>query len=234
MDSVLENILTESEMELSRTPLALSEWVNKKSEELSASRESKIYARSGKKLPKKFYEEIRPLSLFASRMYDNREDIKLKPNLGNEEFDAVIIDESSNRTIYVEISYAKDGYDDRLRLDVLNEKGTVNALGQIEVSGTKASGNRKISVRNEAVKHNEIMSKALKLVERRIADKCDGRYGENHILIIVFDDYLPFRTDEDRELLEESVKSLASKLNPKFMNIFLLGASGKNLINVTG
>lgn len=158
----------------------------------------------------------------------------MKPNLGKEQFDAVIVDELSNRTIYVEISYAKDGHDERLRLDVLNEKGSVNALGQVEVSGTKASGNQKVSVRNEAVNLDVVRNEALKLVEQRLVDKCDDRYGENHILIIVFDDYLPFHTEEDREILEERVKSLASNLNPKFMSIFLLGASGKHLINVTG
>lgn len=56
-----ETILNRADMELSRTPRELCDWVGAKAEELSKTAEGKVYARSGKLLPKKLWEEIRPL-----------------------------------------------------------------------------------------------------------------------------------------------------------------------------
>lgn len=234
MNSVIEKILNKGDMCLPRTPHDLSEWVLCKSDEMSATHEARLYARSGKMLPKKFWEEIRPLSLFASLVYGKRKDILFTPNIGNEDFDALAQDTSANTHFYIEISYAKDGYDESLRLEVLNESGTVNALGDIDVSGTKASGARFISVANEAVRHDIIRDEALSLVEQRITNKCDGRYGEQHVLIIVLDDYLPFRTERDKGILESSVADLIGSLTPTFKSIYLLGSSGSYLKNVFG
>lgn len=220
-----QDILIRSDMEMSRSPQELCNWVDAKAAELAETKEGKLYARSGSTLPKKLWEEIRPLALFALIRYGDK-GVRCTPNLTNDNYDGKIeFAESSVPTIFVEITYAKDGHDERLRLQVLNQKGSVNALAKINVSGTKASG-QTIYVANEAVNHAEVREAALNLVKERIEGKSNKQYGQNFVLVVVVDDYLPFRTDEDKEVLISSSRHYVSGLNLNVGAVYLLGSSG--------
>lgn len=224
--TAVENILQRSDMEVPRKPRELCDWVNSKALELSQTREGKAYARSGEILPKKLWEEVRPLGLFAFSQYGT-ECVMCTPNLSNDNYDGTIeFTDKSAPKIYVEITYAKDGHDERLRLDVLTSKGSVNALGKITVSGTKASG-RHIEVENEAVEHTKILSAGLALLEVRLAGKSNKQYGQNHVLVVVVDDYLTFRTEEDKVILIAHAQKIIPDKNLDFGAIYLLGASGE-------
>lgn len=228
-----ETILNRANMELSRTPRELCDWIDAKAAELSKTKEGKAYARSGALLPKKLWEEIRPLGLFALCRYGDK-GVRCTPNLTNDNYDGKIeFSEPSASSVYIEITYAKDGYDERLRLKVLTEKGDVNALGKIMVSGTKASG-QTIKVENEAVDHTKVRAAALELVKKRLGGKGNKQYGKDHILVVVVDDYLPFRTDEDKEVLMSYTQAVFSGLNLNVAAVYLLGSSGGYYVRVAG
>lgn len=232
--SVPQDILKQEEMQAPRTPRALCEWVNAKSSELAQTKDGKVYVRSGALLPKKLMEEVRPFGLFASLRFQS-DDVTCIPNLGNENFDGRI--QFSNKMqapIYVEITYAKDGHDERLRLDVLNERGSVSALGAVRVTGTKAAGNQRVEVENEAVDHDSIVSSALSLVKKRLTGKSEKKYGPQHVLVVVVEDYIAFRSDEDRAVLRKCVEATIASLTLDFGAIYLLGSSGKYLDRVRG
>jgi hypothetical protein len=58
--------------------------------------------------------------------------------------------------------------------------------------------------------------------------KADKRYGPDHILVVVFDDYVGFRSDDMADL----TSSLASEIDLSkldFGSLYLLGSSGKTL-----
>lgn len=221
-----ETILNRADMELSRTPRELCDWVDAKAMELSKTEEGKAYARSGELLPKKLWEEIRPLGLFALCQYGDK-GVRCTPNLSNDNYDGKIeLSELSACTIYVEMTYAKDGFDERLRLKVLTNEGNVNALGRITVSGTKASG-QTISVENEAVDHTEVRDAALDLVGKRLRGKNNKQYGKDHVLVVVIDDYLPFRTVEDKEVLMSYTQAALAELSLNMDAVYLLGSSGR-------
>ena len=229
----VEDILQRTDMEVSRSPRELCDWVDSKASELCQTKEGKAYARSGAILPKKFWEEIRPLGLYALSQF-GAERVKCTPNLTNDNYDGKIeFSDGNNPPIYVELTYAKDGYDERLRLNVLSSEGTVNALGKITVSGTKASG-QTIKVENEAVDHAEVRSAALALLKDRLAGKSNKQYGQNHVLVVVVDDYLPFRTDEDKEILMQHAQCIGVNLKLDFGAVYLLGSSGKYCARVMG
>ena len=105
--------------------------LNKRAEELGASLEAKTYARSGASLPKKFYDEIYPLALFVKHELAGTPDATVTPNLNNDNFDATIFFGISSRTLYVEVTCAKDGYDESRRIEVLTRAGSVNLTGPI-------------------------------------------------------------------------------------------------------
>lgn len=232
--SDIEVILQRTEMEVPRSPRDLIDWVDSKASELSQSEEGKRYARSGKLLPKKLWEEVRPLGLFALKRY-GPDGAACTSNLTNDNYDGKIEFESASApTVYVEITYAKDGYDERLRLNVLNEEGSVNALGKVAISGTKASGHQNVRVANEAVKHVKTRDSALAILKERIKGKSEKKYGSNYVLVVVIDDYLPFRTEEDKSVLMEFAKDILSKTTLDFGAVYLLGSSGKYCVRVTG
>ena len=233
--SDVDKILQPNDMVATRTPKELCDWVDSIALQFSESEEGKRYSRSGALLPKKLWEEIRPLALFSFRRFGVRDDIKCTPNLNNENFDDRIdFEGSSIPSIYVEITYAKDGYDESLRLEVLNAKGSVNALGRVSTSGTKAAGGRTIDVENEAVNHQDTLYRAIALVKERIRGKSGKVYGPNYVLVIVVDDYLPFRTAGDQETLMKHARVSAKCVKLDFKEIVLLGASGNYMATVCG
>lgn len=121
-----------------------------------------------------------------------------------------------------------------MRLEVLTAEGSVNALGKISKSGTKASRRRTLEVENEAVDHEETRCKALEIVKMRIHGKSGKKYGPNHVLVIVVDDYLTFRTMDDRAVLVEFVKSIIESAKLDFRAVLLLGSTGNYLVCIRG
>lgn len=229
----IKSILQRADMEVSRTPRELCEWVDAKASELSQTNEGKEYARSGANLPKKLWEEIRPFSLFAFCRY-GPEGAKCTPNLSNDNYDGKIeFSDRSTEPIYVELTYAKDGYDEDLRLTVLNQDGSANALGKITVTGTKASG-QKIEVENQAVDHIETRNAALVLLKERLVGKQNKQYGKNTVLVVVVDDYLAFRTADDKAVLEEAARRTVAELALNVGAVYLLGATGKYCERIFG
>jgi hypothetical protein len=232
--STPDSILKQEEMQAPRSPRALCDWVDAKADELAQTKEGKVYVRSGALLPKKLMEEIRPFGLFASLRFQS-DDVMCFPNLGNENFDGRIDFSSGSRApIYVEITYAKNGYDERLRLNVLNEKGSVSALGTVTVTGTKVAKNQRVYVENVAVEHESIVNSALSLVKERLTGKSRKKYGHQHVLVLVVEDYIAFKSDKDKAALRKCAECTIASLTLDFGAIYLLGSSGKYLECVYG
>ncbi|MDP3786737.1 MAG: hypothetical protein Q8R05_04205 [Candidatus Omnitrophota bacterium] len=223
-------ILKHEEFEIMRTPAALKAWVDAKCEELGATPEAKAYARSGAQLPKKLYDEVCPLALFAWCEFGNRDDVKVTPNLNNDNYDGVIT-VSGQPPLFVEITYAKDGYGDSLRMEVLSREGSVNAIAPIAaVYGVRGSPKRQIEIPNEAVDHRKVLNLHLSCVRECLKRKANISYGQNHVLVVVVNDYIPFRSSSDEAALDEAVRTLLPSLRLDFLRIVMLGASGKLFI----
>lgn len=126
------------------------------------------------------------------------------------------------------------GHDERLRLDDLNEKGSVSALGTVTVTGTKAARNQHVEVENEAVDHDSIVNSALLLVKERLTGKSGKKYGCQHALIVVVEDYIAFKSDDDKAALRKCAETKIASLTLDFGAIYLLGSSGKYLDCVYG
>lgn len=226
--STVTPILSRSQIQRPRTPAALLSWVETKGAKLGSSRRAKAYARSGRELPKKYFEEIRPLALFAKRRYGDRSDVRITPNLDNDNFDAVV-SIPGEEDGYIEITYAKDGYDESLRLDVLTKEGSVNWLAPITITRQKG-GARQITVANEMVDHKDVVRRNLSLVEDRLRGKANVVYGKRHTLIVVVDDYIPFRDSCDVVALEKLVRRKLRVLPLDFREMIILGSSGRLML----
>lgn len=208
-----------------RTPDALYCWVMSVAQAFGETPEHRAYARSGALLPKKFYDEILPLAVFARKEYGGREDVLVTPNLGNDNYDATVdvIGSGASQRLYVETTLAKDGYDEALRLEALAINGFSSLTGPVYVEGRRGAPNRKVTVEPEAEEHAELRGRALQIVSQRLQAKSRARYGKDHLLVVAVDDHLPFRQAADADALHLLAQLQISSLPLDFGRVVFVG-----------
>jgi hypothetical protein len=228
-------LFTKAELAQSRKPADLDEWAIKMAELFGRTPENRTYAGSGALLPKKFYDEVLPLALFAHQEYGKCQNVTVTPNLGNEGFDAAITVEAGRPTrTYIEITYAKDGYNEALRLEALTAQGFSNLTGRVSRKGRKGRADRHIIVENEAIRHVEILRHNLELVVDRLRLKARAKYGQDHVLLVVVDDYLAFRQPEDAAALNELAQKELRDLQLDFGRVVFMGMGQRLWLSFPG
>jgi hypothetical protein len=228
-----EEILNRNDIIAPRSPAEFHKWMSEKNEELSATPETTLYARSGAELPKKFYDEIYPLALFVNREFGNIQGAIVTPNLDNDNFDATIAFHDGKK-IFIEITQAKDGYDDSLRMEVLAKEGAVSLTSPIiRVQGRRRSPERVVEIPPPLIlkDRRETLEKNLRLVESAVRNKAGRQYGRNFILLVAVDDSWPFREDVDRAQLHQLVTSTLLLPDLDFGRLVILGVLGELLLS---
>jgi hypothetical protein len=227
------SILVDTDVAQARSPENLRAWVIQKCRELGQSAEAKAFSQSGAVLAKKFHDEIYPLSVFAEREYQGRSDVLIQPNLDSDNFDAkvTIVGSFSAQTTFVEITCAKDGYDESLRMEVLLKEGGVFMTGPIAKSGRRGASDRLVKVTPEAASHIETLERYLQLIETRVEAKSQVKYGPQYILLVAVDDYLALIQDSDWPLLAERAQSWIRRLELDFGRVVFLGLAGRLLLS---
>ena len=226
--------LNAADMTQARTPMEFVAYVEQKSDELSSTVEAKAFARSGALLAKKFFDELWPLARFVDREYSGRNDVFIRPNLGNENFDAHVTvgNDRIRQDIFLEVTYAKDGYDSSLRMEVGASEGVVFLSGPVTVSGRKGSPNRRVKVVPLYEDFDDRVKKYCTLVEERLRAKSGKQYGNKHILIVAVDDYLALAQDSRWPHFRVFVTGLLPKLALDFSRIVFVGMAGRFVLSV--
>ncbi|MFN4289275.1 MAG: hypothetical protein ACK4E7_00175 [Permianibacter sp.] len=229
-----DGFLQIGDMEQSRSPYHLCAWVDSKLAELCKTPEGIKLLRSGKLLPKKLLEEIRPFSLFALSVYGN-ERVLCTSNLSNDNYDGKIeFPNDGKPSVFVEVTYAKDGNDERKRISMLESSISVSAIGKVRVSGTKASRRQKVEVAPSTASNEELVERSLALLHERLSRKAKKRYGRNYALLVVVEDHLVFRNGPEREALVKGARKCVNQVELDFGSVYLLGASGGFCLCVKG
>jgi len=227
--------LSTEEMIERRTPRELHDWVSTVFDRFLRSNEAKAYFRLKKGLTKQFLEEVWPLALLTKQLFGDSDRVICEPVLGNQNYDALIEDRRGNAPtrIKVEFTIAVDGYDDHLRMEVLNDKGSANVYGDISVSGTKHTGH-KIGIEKSGRLGEEITRNAERLLIEALRGKADRPYGLDHWLCVKFDDRIWVPKNKDgAEQIRASVSSEKRALNLDFAKVFIVGSSGELLWELT-
>jgi hypothetical protein len=95
------------EIEQVRTPRGLRQFVQRRSVKISRVPNESRKAMEKKGIYKVFLDEIIPLSVFALRVYP--ENSRVKPVLGNQGYDALILNESGTEVDRIELAFPQDG-----------------------------------------------------------------------------------------------------------------------------
>jgi len=227
----IDAFLASLDLARARTPDELAHLDAEIEQAFAASLELRQEARltNGHGLWKKYLAEIRPLMLLVKWLYPGRQNVLCKPSLSDKEnYDAVIshFGGAEKVNLLVEFTYAKDGYEEHLRMKILNEKGRVNLLAPITPTGTENTGHYIDIDDGTPILKARTLEKHLRLIIDRINKKAQRRYGPDHILVVNFNDSVSFRSDSEIDLLGSSVVSAVDLSTLHVKSLYLLGASG--------
>lgn len=212
---------------MERTPAELLEWVKEKTRLLRSisGGDSQLLPRTG--LARKFLDEMYPLSLLAKHLFGERLDVVCKPNLENDEFDAIVIDyrDPPLRVQKIEFVHAILCYEEFLHRLYLQQKAPVFTFGKL---GSKEKKSAYAS--DAAVPHVVLLNKGLELLVKVARTKSGKAYGRDTSLVIVFDDYATFKARDDVAKLEQFINAEILPMDLDFERLFLLGWSGETIL----
>ena len=226
-----ETILRKEDCEAPRTAEELIAWIESVHAQFEATDATRTYARLGKGLVKRFYEEIVPLGDLALHKYLEKPNFYLRPKIGNQNYDAEIILKSSNHEHIKRIEFTSTyrNADLALRLEYLNQHSGVFMSGPVWRDGTKASGGQ-IHVVPECVDYDNKFDDLTALIEQRVSIKLGLTYASNTIIAIVFDDSRHRSRTHLPQLQTYLRDTLSNQIRGKFCGIFILGTSGKTFL----
>ena len=118
-------------------------------------------------LVKTFIEEIWTVALFADAFYRDSPDVLFKPAVGNQSYDALLIDASTHRVLHrLQITQSFDGYQNYLRMLHLEEYGRAPVTGP-RLKKDKASGHVR-ETWPEAVPHDQVLAQTFKATREAV------------------------------------------------------------------
>ncbi len=226
-----DTILRKEDCEVARTAEELIAWIESVDARIDELPVPKTYEWMEQDLPKHYFEEIRPLGHLARHKYLGRPGLYFRPKIGDQGYDAEIIDRSSSdeKIARVEFTSAYRDEDLALREEYFDQHGDVYMTGYVWRNGKKASGGR-VHVALDCENHQILLEKMLESIKARVANKLNKPYTANTILTIVFDDTILYETDllQLHPCFRDIM--LSQQALGKFCGVYILGASGKTLL----
>lgn len=218
-----EQILSAADCETERTPRELILWVEEKSKLFGRTEDGKSYARARTGLARNLIDHIYPLSRLAKHLFDGRLDVVCKPVI-DDGFNAIIVDYRDRPLKVHKLKFVQaiHAYEEYLQRVYLPEQGFLSAVSRL-AGGSTHSG-------DEPVNNIAWLNKSLELIAQTVALETGRRYGRDTSLVVVFDDYASFRSDDDLAALERFVSSEVLPMPLDFSKLFLLGWSGHTLL----
>lgn len=213
--------VTKSDFELPRTQVELRKWVDDLHWTFGQTKEGTRAARLKQgNLVKVFVEEIWPLALFADAFYKGRPDVLFKPVVGNQSYDALLIDASTDRVLHhMQVTQSFDGYQNYLRMLHLEEHGRAPVTGP-GLKKDKASG-RVQETWPEVVRHDQVVAQTFEAIQAAVRRKSRMRYESDTSLIVEFEDN-HIHSESDRRALDEFARSTLVPGAQHFVALYLV------------
>jgi hypothetical protein len=224
-------ILSLVDCETERTPAEFVRWVEAKNELFKSTKEGRTYLVERQGLARCFMDKIFTLSLLIRHLFNNRIDVVCKPNLSDDDCDAVIVDYRKRPLRVRSIVFARAilGYEAYLRRLYLPDEEHAFLFGRF-AQRHRRDHKSKSTDDGETLLHVILLNKGLELIAKAAKAKVNRPYGKLATLVVVFDDYGTFRSREDLSLLEDFVISEVLPMNLDFGKFYLLGWSGNTII----
>lgn len=213
-----------------RAPVDLIAWIESVQARFQAEGAARDYAWMEKRLVKSFYEEIVPLGNLARHKYLGKRGFLLRPKIGDQNYDAEMIDTSFGDERIMRIEFTSTYRDDDLALreEFRAQHRGVFMTGSVSRDGTKASGGQ-VQVHPDFVDHQIRLDELMATSDERVANKLGKDYARGTLLAIVFDDTILYPTDIP-PITQYFRDRLSKQALRKFCGVFILGASGRTFL----
>jgi len=175
---------------------------------------------------KRFYEEMFPFVHFARHLYQDRDDVTCFLNStssSDRDYDAVIRDCSStpSTVTYVQLTTTTFDRDESRRMEYFLKHGWVPAWGQINEKG-------EVDLEIiELIDRNEKLTQTFGAIERAASRKARFSHGLDYVLVVSFDDFMWFGTDDDRAALRSFVCERLAAWRLNVAVLYVVGMSGR-------
>lgn len=207
-------MVTEEDLEKPRTAKELSSYLEKLFAAIRRDQSARQSARARKGLYKPLIEELWPISWYFASKYAGSL-FRLKLELGNQGFDAVVLDESATPVEWIEASWPIDGHKHAETVRLLNERGH----GPVEVYN------------NPINKLKEVFQFTLAGAQKKAVR---DYHFEGHSTLALVVDLLPYYHADDpahRYEVDQLVEKL-SQLEYRVSDVVLLLAHSREVLNV--
>ena len=212
LDSDVDALLNDDDFKAERTAKDWIAWYEERRasiKECLAARES---ATSHKGRFKQFYEELYPFVLWLSHLYGGRDDVIGALNsdrMHDRNYDAIIKDGST--ITYVEITTTTFNHSELLNRKMLLSEGVV--------------------VDPIAFTQEESRKRVFMKIEAAIQNKSTHSFGRDYVLIVSFDDFAWFGTDDDAAALNSFVTAHLPSWNLNAATLYIVGESGRTFLS---
>jgi hypothetical protein len=221
---------TESDLQVPRIQPDLRAYVDRRRTQFEATEEGRRAGRLSKgNLVKAFKEEVCTLALFADAFYAGRSDVLFKPVVGNQSYDALLLDASTRRVLhhlqitqaFVDASSSDAsrgyGYHNYLRMSHLE------AYGHAPLTGAKLQRNKATGKVPET--SAEVVTKSLQNtfegIQLALERKASTRPEGDTFLIVGFED-MSISSESDRTALDHFARSALLPRVTKFAALYLV------------
>lgn len=221
-------IITIEEIETPRSAAEMLGWVHAALARFNT-KQLKAEAREGKHFAKELTDEALPIGLFARGYFSGSTEVLISHVVGSQQYDAKVEDRRRNPSTvrHIEATVSDRNYTEALRMEILNETGSVAAYGKVVAEGTKGK-RTKLEAESIALKHDDIREHHLKAVVEAVAKKTKINYPEHTALVVRIDDAGPFRETDDVASLEGLANSTLIPMvkGREFDVLALVGSQG--------
>ena len=165
---------------------------------------------------KKFSEELCPFVLWVGHRYPGREDVVCSLNSSTSDhmdYDAVVKERAGDATTvtYVQITTTTFDRNEFLRMRKLLTEGFV--------------------ADPIAFPQTQIRQHVCGKIEEAIRGKSLHSFGPDHVLVVCFDDFMWFGTEDDRAALTSFVSERLDTWRLKVATLYIVGISGRTFLS---
>jgi len=222
-----EVLLTDEDLVKERTAKGLVQWFEDRLAAINNYPAAERPALEHRGPFKKFYEEMYSFAHFVRHLYGDREDVICVLNskiTADRDYDAVIRDYSTNpwAVTHVELTTTTFDHDELRRMRYFLKHGWVPAWGQINEAG---------EAELDFMSHVEKLDRTFLAIERAARRKSNFSHGPNYALVVSFDDFMWFGTDDDRAALRTFVNDRLVVWRLNVATFYVLGISGRTFLS---
>jgi hypothetical protein len=170
---------------------------------------------------KRFHEELYPFALWLGHLYADREGVAcfLKSSTSTlGDYDAVVKDCATDpaTVTYVQLTTTTFDRDESLRMKRFLKGEVVPAYGPPDEL--------------EWVTQEEMLKDAFDKIEQRVQRKSRFSHGQGYVLVLCFDDFMWFGTDDDRAALTSFVTARLPEWALNVATLYIVGISGRTFL----